>query len=207
MTKPIVISSPEPRSIDLIFTESSKERLFAEYEVIEVETDKIASLDESTLAHARYILGQPPLTLELLIKMQQLRCIFNVESNLINNMPYEHLFEKGTYVVTTGAVFAEPVAELGLALALCLGRSVVEADVAFRNGDELWGGDGNTKATLLSHSRIGLIGFGDLGRAIARLLKGFRAEISVFDPWLPPLLAQAQTRDYMPQVFAGNFPR
>jgi phosphoglycerate dehydrogenase-like enzyme len=35
---------------------------------------------------------------------------------------------------------------------------------------------------------VGIIGFGDLGRAIAKLLQGFRAEISAFDPWLPPSL-------------------
>ena len=45
--------------------------------------------------------------------MASLRCIFNVETNLINNMPYDALFQRGIHVVTTGLVFAEPVAELG----------------------------------------------------------------------------------------------
>ena len=66
--------------------------------------------------------------------------------------------------MTTGAVFAEPVAELGLAMALNLARNIVDADLAFRNGAELWGGDGNQTARLLSGSEIGIIGFGDLGR-------------------------------------------
>ena len=118
--------------------------------------------------------------------MQSLRCIFNVETNLLNNMPYDLLFERGIHVVTTGAVFAEPVAELGLAMALNLARDIVDADLAFRNGAELWGGDGNQTARLLSGSEIGIIGFGDLGRALNRLLAGFRATIRVFDPWLPP---------------------
>ena len=109
--------------------------------------------------------------------MQSLRCIFNVETNLLNNMPYELLFERGIHVVTTGAVFAEPVAELGLAMALNLARNIVDADLAFRNGAELWGGDGNQTARLLSGSEIGIIGFGDLGRALNRLLAGFRATI------------------------------
>ena len=81
--------------------------------------------------------------------MQSLRCIFNVETNLLNNMPYDLLFERGIHVVTTGAVFAEPVAELGLALALNLARDIVDADLAFREGAELWGGDGNQTARLL----------------------------------------------------------
>ncbi len=64
--------------------------------------------------------------------MTSLRCILNVESNLINNMPYDVLFARGIHVVTTGQVFAEPVAELGLALALNLARGIVDADLDFR---------------------------------------------------------------------------
>ena len=33
-------------------------------------------------------------------------------------------------------------------------------------------------------------GFGDLGKAMARVLNGFRSEISVFDPWLPPSMLE-----------------
>jgi len=35
---------------------------------------------------------------------------------------------------------------------------------------------------------VGIVGFGDLGRALNRLLAGFRARVRVFDPWLPPSL-------------------
>lgn len=195
MTKPTIISAPEPRSIDLIFSEENKEKLFSNYDVIEVVADEIGELEVSVLSKTRYILGQPALSLQTLQAMENLRCIFNVESNLIDNMPYEYLFEKGIHVVTTGAVFAEPVAEMGLAMALGLARNMVDADVAFRNGKELWGGDGNAQSRLLSRSKIGIIGFGDLGRALTRVLSGFYAEICVYDPWLPnTLLEQAGVR-------------
>ena len=49
----------------------------------------------------------------------------------------------------------------------------------------MWGGDGNGEARLLSGSEIGLIGFGDLGRALNRLLQPFRAQARAHDPWLP----------------------
>jgi phosphoglycerate dehydrogenase-like enzyme len=186
--KPLIISAPEPRSIDLIFSLETKSELLNSYEVLDVDPDEIVGLDQDILRRVDYIIGQPTLSLGTLQKMKKLRCIFNVESNLINNMPYDHLFERGIHVVTTGAVFAEPVAEMGIALALCLSRDVVDADLAFRTGDELWGGDGNASSSLLSHSRTGLIGFGDLGRSLARMLSGFRTEIFVFDPWLPPSL-------------------
>lgn len=183
--KPLVIAAPEPRTLELIFEPELLTRFHAAYEVVEVPETEIATLDPEVLARARYIVGQPPLSVETLGQMAALRCIFNVESNLLDNMPYEDAFARGIHVVTTGAVFAEPVAEMGLALALNLARTVIDADNAFRVGQELWGGDGNTSARLLTGSKIGIIGFGDLGRALARVLEGFRAEICVYDPWLP----------------------
>ncbi|MCF3638973.1 hydroxyacid dehydrogenase [Rhizobium sp. TRM95111] len=184
--KPIVISAPAPRTLDLIFTPQARARLHAAYAVVEADPGRIADLGDDILSKARYIVGQPPLSEGTLGRMQSLRCILNVESNLVNNMPYDVLFARGIHVVTTGQVFAEPVAELGLALALDLARGVTEADLAFRDGRELWGGEGNLTARLISGSEIGIVGFGDLGRALNRLLAGFRAHVRVFDPWLPP---------------------
>jgi len=186
VTKPLVISAPEPRSIDLIFTEQAKAELFERYEILEVETNGLPALDSETLARAQYVLGQPPISPDTLVQMSSLRCVFNVESNLINNMPYETLFQRGIHVVTTGAVFAMPVAELGLAMALNLSRSIIDADNAFQTGSELWGGDGNLNARLISGSTVGILGFGDLGKALAKLLAGFDANVIVHDPWLPP---------------------
>ena len=184
--RPLVISAPEPRTLDLIFTQAARKNFNDRYEIFETEAVEVDRLPDAILKQACYIVGQPPLSRDTLEKMPSLRCIFNVESNLINNMPYDFLFERGIHVLTTGAVFAEPVAELGLGLALNLARGIVDADIDFRDGKELWGGDGNRSARLLSGSDIGIIGFGDLGKALNRVLSGFRAHIKVFDPWLPP---------------------
>lgn len=191
-TKPLVISAPDPRTLDLIFSPDALQSLRARYEIVEIEPDELADLPPETLAGARYIIGQPAIDESTLEAMRSLRCVLNVESNLLNNMPYERLFERGIHVVTTGAVFAEPVAELGCAMALNLARGIVDADLDFRQGRELWGGDGNASARLLSGSEVGIIGFGDLGKALNRVLSGFRARIRVFDPWLPPSMLREQ---------------
>lgn len=183
--RPLAISAPAPRTLDLIFTDDALKQLHARYRIVEVDPEDIAGLGDEVLSQARYIIGQPPLDHDTLRRMPKLRAILNVESNLINNMPYDVLFERGIHVVTTGQVFAEPVAELGLAMALNIARGIVEADVAFREGRELWGGDGNRSARLLSGADVGIIGFGDLGKALNRVLSGFRAKIRVFDPWMP----------------------
>ncbi len=183
--KPLVLSCPAPRTLDLIFTAPQLARLHDRARVVETTDDGLAGLPDAVLAEARYIIGQPPLSEETLARLSGLRCIFNVESNLLANMPYEAAFARGIHVVTTGAVFAEPVAEIGLGLALALLRGIVAADVAFAAGTELWGGEGNTGARLLSGSDVGIVGYGDLGRALHRLLAGFRAKIRIHDPWLP----------------------
>ena len=186
MDKPVILCAPEPRSLGLIFKPKTLMYLRATYHLIEVEPGDIAGLSADILAQVSYIIGQPPLSRATLAAMVKLRCIFNVESNLLNNMPYDILFARGIHVVTTGAVFAKPVAELGLGLALCLARNIVDADLDFRNGAEAWGSTGNQTARLLSGASVGLVGFGDLGKELVEVLSGFRAKIQVYDPWLPP---------------------
>lgn len=183
--KPLVISIPEPRSLDLIFMPQDRAALNRSYRIAEVtEAEGQAGLAPH-LPEAQFIIGQPPLSHAQLAAAPKLRAIFNVESNFLDNMDYDHCFARGIHVLTTGKVFAQPVAEIGLGLALCLERNICGADRAFREGRELWGGDGNTEARLIAGGNVGFIGFGELGRALNRLLPGFRARIRAFDPWLP----------------------
>ena len=115
-SRPLAISAPQPRSLELIFTKDALSLLHSKYRIVEADPDDIAGLGDEVLAEARYIIGQPPLSRETLDRMPQLRCILNVESNLINNMPYEVLFERGIHVVTTGLVLPNrsPRSALGL---------------------------------------------------------------------------------------------
>lgn len=185
MDRSLVLCCPLPRSLELIFTPARLAELRARYRLVETTDADLPGLSDEVLAHARYIIGQPPLDAATLSRLTALRCIFNVESNLINNMPYDQVFARGIHVVTTGAVFAEPVAEIGLGFALSLLRNIHGADADFRRGAELWGGASNGSARLLTGADVGIIGFGDLGRAMARVLQGFRPKLRIHDPWLP----------------------
>lgn len=185
MERPLVLCCPLPRTLELIFTPARLAELRARYRLVETTDDALPGLEDAVLAQARYIIGQPPLDAPTLARLSGLRCIFNVESNLINNMPYDQVFARGIHVVTTGAVFAEPVAEIGLGFALSLLRNIHGSDADFRAGQELWGGAGNAEARLLTGADVGIIGFGDLGRAVARVLQGFRPRLRIHDPWLP----------------------
>lgn len=184
--RPLIISIPEPRSLGLIFTAADLAELRRDYRIVEGEGAGAAAVLDRHIAEATFIIGQPPLPRELLQRAPALKAIFNVETNFLDNMDYDHCFAHGIHVLTTGRVFAVPVAEIGLGLALALERNICGADRAFRGARELWGGEGNLEARLISGGEVGFVGFGDLGRALHRLLAGFRARIRVFDPWLPP---------------------
>jgi phosphoglycerate dehydrogenase-like enzyme len=184
-TRPLILSCPLPRSLPLIFAPDRLADLRARYRIVETTDEDLPALPDSLLADARYIIGQPPLSEAVLARLTSLRCIFNVESNLLNNMPYDQVFARGIHVVTTGAVFAQPVAEIGLGFALSLFRNIHGADADFRAGAEKWGGEGNASARLLTGADIGIIGYGDLGRAVARVLAGFSPRLRIHDPWLP----------------------
>lgn len=184
--RPLVLSIPEPRTLDLIFTPSDLAELRRRFRIVEGEGAGAASVLDTHLPEAAFLIGQPPLPRALLEKAPKLKAIFNVETNLLDNMDYAYCFSHGIHVLTTGRVFAQPVAEIGLGMALALERNIVGADRDFRAGKELWGGDSNAHARLMAGAEIGFIGFGDLGRALHRLLSGFRAKIRVSDPWLPP---------------------
>ncbi len=184
--KPLVISSPLPRTLDLIFSPERLAELRARYRVVETTDEELPALPPEVLAEARYIIGQPPIDSALLARLANLRSIFNVESNLYMNMPYDEVFQRGIYVLTTGAVFAQPVAEIGLGFALSLLRQISEADADFREGREKWGAEGNQRARLLAGADVAILGFGDLGKAMARVLSGFQPKLRVYDPWLAP---------------------
>ena len=45
---------------------------------------------------------------------------------------------------------------------------------------------GNDESFPFTGARVGIVGFGDLGRTLRGLLVPFRNKVSVYDPWLPP---------------------
>ena len=124
---------------------------------------------------------------ERLDRAPNLRVIANVESNFLPNVDYAECFRRNIYVLSTGPVFAQPVAEMALGLALSCARRIAQADAAIRRGDEsLYGELDNYDSFLLQGKPLGLLGFGNLGRALLPLLRPFSREILVHDPWIQP---------------------
>jgi D-3-phosphoglycerate dehydrogenase len=76
---------------------------------------------------------------------------------------------------------ANAVAELQLGLMLAEARNISRADASIKTGG--WRKDFPGARIEVGESTIGMVGFGHVGRAMAKKLKGFDVTILVFDPY------------------------
>ena len=186
--RPLILLDPHPRPIDLIFDTHAKARLEALGEVI--WHDGSAATEEHIeryLPETVALIGQSALPKERLDRALKLKVVFNVESNFLPNIDYLECHRRGIPVLSTGPVFAKPVAEMALGMALSSARRIHEADAAIRAGRETLYGEGdNQDSFLLSGKTMSLVGFGNLGRALLPLVKTFGGEVLVCDPWIHP---------------------
>jgi phosphoglycerate dehydrogenase-like enzyme len=192
-SEPLILVDAYPRPIDLIFSPEDKARLAQLGRVVWHDgTPAPAALVEEHLPDVVAIIGQTALPQERLDRAPKLRLVANVESNFLPNVDYVECHRRNIYVVSTGPVFAQPVAEMALGMAIAAARRMVEADAAVRRGDEsLYGEQDNYDSFLLHGKTLGLLGFGNLGRALLPLLRPFSGAILVHDPWLHPSVLRA----------------
>jgi phosphoglycerate dehydrogenase-like enzyme len=189
---PLILIDPLPRTLDAICDQSTRRRLeglgrialFEDRPAADEAVDRL--LPETVL-----LIGQTAMPRQRLDRAPRLRAIFNVETNFLPNIDYEACHQRGIWVLSPTAAFAPAVAESALAMAIDLARGITAADRAFRVGGERYGLAGNEGCFMFTGAPVGLIGFGDLGRALRRLLVPFGNPVTVHDPWLPAELIEA----------------
>jgi phosphoglycerate dehydrogenase-like enzyme len=188
-----IFLAPHPRSLNEIFHTCDLDHLRTLGElVIHTGADITKEVFEALVTRADIIIGQFDLPQSRLERITQLRAIFNIEGNFLPNVDYQYCFRRGIRVLTISPVFAEPVAELALGLAIDLGRGITLSDQDFKAGVEKYGLTANQEALSLYQQQVGLLGFGDLAKALVPLLIPFRCHVRVYDPWLPrELITQA----------------
>lgn len=85
--------------------------------------------------------------------------------------------EKGITVTNTPGVLSEDTADVAMSLILAVPRRIVQGDIKVRSGQ--W--DGWSPTGMLGHringKRLGIIGMGSIGQAIARRAKAFGMSI------------------------------
>lgn len=130
----------------------------------------------------------PFLTVEMLGPRPRVKLIAHCGGEVKSRVA-EEVFD---YVTVTNAAdpMARGVAEMALALVLTLVRRIPEYAAEMRDGVVRTNEDVSEGETLWGR-RVGLIGFGRIGRAFAKLIKPFNVELLVSDPYSQPALAIA----------------
>lgn len=124
------------------------------------------------------IAGTEPLTADVLSKMPNLKVISRCGVGL-ENVDLDAAEKAGIKVFNTPDAPTRAVAELTIGLMLDILRKTSRMDSAIRSGrwEKLMG-------NLLYGKKVGIIGFGRIGRAVAGLLKAFDCEIAYADPFV-----------------------
>jgi phosphoglycerate dehydrogenase-like enzyme len=187
----MILVDPLPRTLAMICDAPTRARLEALGPLVVHEDGPMPDeLVERHLPEAVAIVGQTAMPAERLARAPKLRAIVNVEGNFLPNVDYDAALARGVHVLNASPAFALPVAEMALGMAIDLARGISAADRAMRAGAETYGLDSNDEAFLISGSAVGIVGFGDLGRELHRLLVPFGCPVKVYDPWVPDLLIE-----------------
>ncbi len=192
MNRPLILFDAWPRTPNLVCDPETLRRLHALGE-IKVAKDRPFTPDEieGFLPDVSIIMGETDLPAERLKKATKLAAIFNISGNFPPNIDYEYCQRNGIYVLTGGTAFAVPVAESALGMAIDLVRGISLHDREFREGTETWFHEGTRDHTyLFTGAPVGIIGYGDLGRALRRMLTPFHNPVKIYDPWVPSYVVE-----------------
>jgi phosphoglycerate dehydrogenase-like enzyme len=185
MTSPLIFLDPFPRTESMVYTTDVAQRLGQLGNVVTHFGSRAPdSLVEKILPEVAVIVGQTAMPRARLDRAPQLRAIINVKANWEPNIDYAHAQALGVHVLSAAPAMAPAVAEYCLGQAISLGRGLLRGDRAFREGKEAYGIAGNKTAYSLFDAAVGMVGFGNLGRALLPLIKPFTADIAAHDPWL-----------------------
>lgn len=160
------------------------ERLQKEFEVELYDQDDLISEAELRAClkdkDALLSLLSTPVSKETIDSAPNLKVIANFGAGF-NNIDFEYAGEKGIYVTNTPKISTDATADLTFALVLAAARRIAEGDELCRTtGFKGW-------APLfflgreVSGKKLGIFGFGNIGKAVAKRAKGFDMEIYYYN--------------------------
>jgi len=169
--------------------------------------------DEDALARVRGMAASTlagPIGPAMLDRLPALEVIANFGVGY-DNIDVAAAVERGIVVTNTAGVLDEEVADLTLGLLLATLRRIPAAERFLRDG--LWAKGSFALSPSLRGRRVGIVGLGGIGKAVARRLEGFAVEIAyhgrsrqadVAYPWYPTVVALAQACDVLIVIVPGG---
>lgn len=152
-----------------------------------------AELDAATRARAEFISGDDPVlseripdTLEVivtgidsglferLVATPSVRWVHSLSAG-VEHLPLDAMAERGIVLTNSAGVYAPAMAEYALAAMIALGRAFPTWLEGQR--DARWIDADGMELTLLRGKRLGIVGYGAVGRELAALAKGMGMEV------------------------------
>lgn len=126
--------------------------------------------------------GTPPFTKEILDNADRLKLIAHSAGSVKPIIP-DYVWEKGIRVTSAAPAIAVAVAEITLGLMITSLKRVFQFDELTHKG--FWKVEEEiSKAKSLYDITIGIIGASHVGRNVIRLLKNFKVDILLYDPYI-----------------------
>lgn len=113
---------------------------------------------------------------ELIESASKLKLICNLAVGF-NNIDIEAATEQGIVVTNTPGVLTNTTADLAFTLMMITARRIVESSMDLRNGDWNYWGVNQYAGMDIYGAKLGIIGMGRIGEALAHRAKGFDMEV------------------------------
>jgi D-3-phosphoglycerate dehydrogenase / 2-oxoglutarate reductase len=143
------------------------------------EVDRLLSADEMVdfvRGCSGLVVGLDPVSAAV-VKAGPLRAVVKYGSGL-DNIDTKLLEQRGVPLDTTEGANSRSVAELAIALLFALGRNIVVHDRLIRGGD--WQRHNGIE---LAGKRLGIVGFGAIGKEVVRIALGLGMQVVAHDPY------------------------
>ncbi len=157
------------------------DKLLPNYNIVELS--KLSTGEKETIASDIVVIlasGESKVDASLINQFPNLKLIavFGVG---YDGVDIHAAFQHGVQVTNTPNVLTDDVADLGMALMLATARQIVGAQRFIEHNE--WQAKPYKLTTKVSGGRLGIVGFGRVGQAVAKRATGFAMDIAYFDKY------------------------